>query len=264
MSAVSIEKQNGNIAVVTFAKEPVNTMDIAFWRDLLAAFETLEADKDVRAIIFQSGLKRNVFTAGLDIKELYAPNTNKERLTEFWTTLSTTLAKIYGSSKPTAAAIRGACPAGGCGLALCCDYRVITKDGSMGLNEVQLGIPVPKFWIELFENSVGHRQAEKLLLSGDMPSSPQLLQLGMVDKVVETSEETLPAALKEVTRWLKFPDSGRALTKAVLRDSLAERWQKGIAEEAGLVWTAISDPKTVASLTKVLQRLGGKPQQSKL
>merc|ERR1719215_1394363 len=140
-------------------------MSLPFWKELLSVFESVEADKNVRAIIFQSGLKKNVFTAGLDIKELYAPNTSKERLIEFWTTLSTTLTKIYGCSKPTAASIRGACPAGGCGLALCCDYRVITKDGSMGLNEVQLGIPVPKFWIELFANTVGHRLAEKLLLS---------------------------------------------------------------------------------------------------
>ena len=33
----------------------------------------------VRGVIFASGLKRDVFTAGNDIKELYAPQTSKER-----------------------------------------------------------------------------------------------------------------------------------------------------------------------------------------
>lgn len=33
----------------------------------------------VRGIIFSSGLRRDVFTAGNDINELYAPLTSKER-----------------------------------------------------------------------------------------------------------------------------------------------------------------------------------------
>ena len=40
------------------------------------------------------------------------------------------------------AAIRGACPAGGCCLSLCCDFRIMTDFGHIGLNEVALGISV--------------------------------------------------------------------------------------------------------------------------
>lgn len=39
----------------------------------------------------------------------------------------------------TVAAVKGACPAGGTCLAMACDYRVLTKDASMGLNEVAIG-----------------------------------------------------------------------------------------------------------------------------
>ena len=67
---------------------------------------------------------------------------------EFWSTLTKTLTSIYSSRLATVAAINGACPAGGCVLAMCCDWRVITWDGSMGLNEVALGIPVPRNWCE--------------------------------------------------------------------------------------------------------------------
>merc|ERR1719379_3395470 len=101
-------------------------MDLTFWQELLAAFLECENDAKVRAIIFQSGLKKSVFTAGLDLKELYGPTTSKERLFQFWGTLSEAATKIYGSKKVTIAAINGACPAGGCLLALCCDYRIIT------------------------------------------------------------------------------------------------------------------------------------------
>lgn len=263
--AISVRKEAGGVAVLTLAKEPVNTMDLGFWQELLVAFEALEADAEVRAVIFQSGLKKNVFTAGLDIKELYAPNTSKERLTEFWATLSKVLTKVYATPMVTAAAIKGACPAGGCCLALCCDYRVITKDGSMGLNEVQLGICVPDYWVELFAACAGQRQAELLLQRGDIVPSERLLELSMVDAIVDGAEQVLPAALAEVARWLKSPDSGRIETKELLRGPLAERWLKGGEKEAAHVWRTVSSPGAVATLGKVLDKLsGGKKPMSKL
>lgn len=43
----------------------------------------------------------------------------------------------------------GACPAGGCCMALACDLRFMTENGAIGLNEVALGIPVPDYWAQL-------------------------------------------------------------------------------------------------------------------
>jgi len=255
-AAISVAKEGG-VAVVTLAKEPVNTMDLNFWKELLSVMESLEADKEVRGVVFQSGLKKSVFTAGLDIKELYAPATTRERQLEFWTTLSKALIKIYSTPMVTAAAIKGACPAGGCCLAMCCDYRVITEDGSMGLNESQLGIPVPPYWIELFASIVGNHQAELLLEPGDLVPAPRLVPLGLADALVSSPEEVLPAAVKEVRRWLKCPDGGRVATKKVLRGPFTERWTAGIREEADITWGNTTDPLAIASLAKVLERLSG-------
>jgi len=44
-----------------------------------------------------------VFSAGLDILEMYKPK--PERVTAFWTTLQDTWLKLFGSSYPTVAAI---------------------------------------------------------------------------------------------------------------------------------------------------------------
>jgi len=263
-SVISVERQAGGVAVLTMTKEPVNTMDLSLWQELLTAFESLEADPEVRAVIFRSGLKRSVFTAGLDINELYAPSTSKEQLFNFWDVISQTLTKIYTSPMVTAAAINGTCPAGGCILALCCDIRIITADGSLGLNEVQLGIPVPIFWTELFVSVAGQRQAEKLLQLGEMTPSARLLELSMVDAVVDAADKVLPATLETVRQWIKFPDPGRIATKKALRGPLGDRWVAGIPQEATEVWKSCSDPQTVASLGKVLERLSGGKKASKL
>jgi Enoyl-CoA hydratase/isomerase len=86
-----------------------------------------------------------------------------QRYGEFWVLQNTFAARLYRSPLVTVAAIRGACPAAGCGIALCCDFRFMTDSGSIGLNEVALGIPVPLYWARAMERVVGPGAADKLL-----------------------------------------------------------------------------------------------------
>src|SRR5436305_9397738 len=64
------------LAIISLHHEPVNSMNTAFWKTLLRTLSELEANPKVRGIIFTSTLKRNVFTAGDDLAELYAPLTS--------------------------------------------------------------------------------------------------------------------------------------------------------------------------------------------
>ena len=49
------------------------------------------------------------------------------RYRDFWVTSNVFLARLYCSPLVTVAAIKGACPAGGCCLSLCCDMRIMTE-----------------------------------------------------------------------------------------------------------------------------------------
>lgn len=51
----------------------------------------------MRGVIFTSGLQRDVFTAGNDLAELYAPLTSEERYTRFWLVSTTFLARLLRS-----------------------------------------------------------------------------------------------------------------------------------------------------------------------
>ena len=65
------------------------------------------------------------------------------RYREFWVVSNQFLARLYRTPLLTLAAIRGACPAGGCCMALCCDLRfMVDGPGHIGLNEVR----VPEHW----------------------------------------------------------------------------------------------------------------------
>ena len=50
--------------------------------------------EQVHGVIFASGLRRSVFTAGNDIAELYAPKTTWKRYREFWLTQTTFLSRL--------------------------------------------------------------------------------------------------------------------------------------------------------------------------
>lgn len=66
-------------AIIWMQREPVNTMDTAMWEELSQALTLVESNPKMQAVAFMSGIVKDVFTAGNDIQELYAPNTSKDR-----------------------------------------------------------------------------------------------------------------------------------------------------------------------------------------
>lgn len=254
---VSVVLKDG-YAVLSMQKEPVNSMNLAMWEALEKALFTLEADPHVRGLIITTGLKRDVFTAGNDMMELYAPRTTAERYGNFWVTSNRFLQKLHLSRLATIAAIRGACPAGGCMIAMCCDHRVMTTTGTMGLNEVQLGIPVPKFWAMLMAKLIGTKAADKLLLTGKLVAPAEAKVLGLVDQLVEKGE-LLGAAEKVMQMLVKLPPSAVKVTKASLRGDFVAEWIKYCEDEHKGAWAFLNQPDTMRVLEWAMQKISGKP-----
>lgn len=225
----------------------------------------------IEGVVFYSDLKRDLFTAGNDLEELYAPGTSLERYKRFWKACNGCLARILISPLVTISAIRGQCPAGGlfcflfwsffvslgCMLSLCCDYRVMTDFGKIGLNEVGLGIPVPPFWGELFGLTIGFGKARDLLLSGTMVSSQNALELGLIHERC-TMETLLSKADTKMAKLLKLPLAGRSATKFQMFKSFVDRWVTSLDEEAEWAFEFLSRPKNVKFLGNIMRQLSSK------
>lgn len=67
---IDVERKQ-RYAIIKLQREPVNTMNLKFWELLTAALDDLEADPDVDGVIIASGLKRDVFTAGVPSNSSY-------------------------------------------------------------------------------------------------------------------------------------------------------------------------------------------------
>lgn len=171
MPQIIFKDLKGSFAILTIKREPVNSMNLDLWEQLLASLDECEKDGKIRGIIITSGLQKSLFTAGNDLMELFAPKTSKERYIKFWKISNLCLAKIYASPLITVAAIDGYCPAGGTCLAMCCDFRVASESVVMGLNEVALGISVPFMWTKLMATLVGVGRMDKLVQNAQMVPS---------------------------------------------------------------------------------------------
>jgi len=250
-------RANGAVAIVWLESEPVNSMTLELWSALADALTSLENDSTVEGVIFASGLKRAVFTAGNDIGELYAPRTTKKRYRAFWMSQTRFLSRLLKTRLATVCAIRGACPAGGCVVALCCDYRVQTTVGTFGLNEVALGIAVPKYWAELFLDRCNDRvKGEYLLQIGSLLRPNESKALGLIDEVV--GEGALMAAAESaMERFLKHPAIARATTKDTIRAPFSAKWLAYGEEEARGGWKMLNEPRVIKALGGVLMRLSG-------
>ncbi|KAL7527667.1 hypothetical protein ACHAWF_002266 [Thalassiosira exigua] len=143
--------------------------------------------------------------SGLDVSELVSPD--EDRLPKFWNSLQQVYIDLYGSRLATVAAIQGHAPAGGCFLALACDYRVMVSGGinrqtkrkhvpTIGFNETQLGIAAPPWMGQMMVRTIGFRRAELALALGSLYPPDQALEVGLVDAVVDDAE-----ALEPLSTW---------------------------------------------------------------
>ena len=155
---VGVDSLTG-VATLTMNRPPVNSLSLDMCSEISAAVKAAEADSGTNALVLQSSSNK-IFSAGLDIKEMHHPDPS--RLASFWRSVQQVFLDVYGSRLATVAAIEAHSPAGGCLLAMSCDYRVMADDDKfkIGLNETNLGIAAPYWLGELLVRTIGFREAE--------------------------------------------------------------------------------------------------------
>lgn len=238
-------------ATVTLNRPPVNSLNL----ELLTAFsETLDdlQNNKSRGMILTSSSK-SVFSAGLDIMEMYKPK--QDRMKQFWSTLQDVWFKLYGSPFPTVAVINGHSPAGGCLLAMCCEYRVMLPKFSIGLNETQLGIVAPTWFQATMRNTLSRRDAELALTLGTLFSTEEALKVGLIDEVAASKEEGIAKANAFLDRFKKISPQARSMTKQALRSKDIMELEDNRSQDVDLFVFAVTQPKVQKGLEVYLEAL---------
>jgi enoyl-CoA hydratase/carnithine racemase len=216
MSALIEVQRNGQMAVVRMTRPPANAINGEMCRTLLATIDELEADEKVAGVVLAG--REGMYSAGLDVIELYG--LDAADMEAFWAQFTEVFLRIFGSSLVWVAAIEGHAPAGGCVLALACDHRVMAQGRyKIGLNEVAIGLAVPRWLSRVHASIVGRRRSERLLQLGHMLRPDEALAAGLVDDVVDQGK-VLEQCRAELETRLSVPQVARHTTKMSMRREL--------------------------------------------
>jgi enoyl-CoA hydratase/carnithine racemase len=255
--SIQHHRHDGDIVELRMDRAPVNALDPALCSALKSAIDEAVAS-GARGLVLSGNEK--VFSAGLDVPFLLSLGEDRAALMAAWEGFFEAARALAASPVPVVAAIAGHAPAGGCVLALCCDYRVmgVSSDAAkplrIGLNETQVGLVAPEGIQHLMGRVVGPHRAELLLVTGELVDSQRAHAIGLVDELA-APEHVGARAVAWLQALLQLPRQPVLQTRAIARaDVIAalapERIQLGRFIDA---WTA---PDTQAGLRALVARLG--------
>lgn len=232
-----------------------NPMNAALVGELRQAIAEAKTSADCRGLVLAG--QPGFFSVGLDVIELYGYN--EAEILAFWTDFMQLLEDLLAFPKPLVAAITGHSPAGGCVLAIGCDYRVMASGKfTIGLNEIPVGIMLPEAIFEVYRFWLGDRLAYQFLMEGKLLSPEQAHQVGLVDEVAEL-EAVLPQAEAKLKSYLSFEPNTWQKSKKNLRRGLLARLQGSENKEAGIRqalehWWSPEARQVMGMLVKRLQK----------
>ena len=232
-------------------RPPANALNRELVEHLLAALESTRMD-GAHAIILTG--RPGMFSGGLDVPELLGQG--RRQVEAFWSLFFSLNRQLAGSPVPVIAAISGHAPAGGAVLTLQCDWRIgVTGNFRIGLNEVQVGLPVPSTILLSLEQLVGSRVARRLATRGELLLMDAAAAIGLVDELV-APDALLGTALERAKELLALPPVAMNTTRLAAKARLIEAMSSSGDTAAATAWWFSAE--TQAEMRKLVARLAKK------
>lgn len=206
------------IATITLNRpEALNSLDPESLTELNAAFQTANADQDVRVVIL-TGAGEKAFCTGSDLKKTMPP---KESFAELTFGRPKWLYPFAGMEidKPMLCAVNGYALAGGMELALACDIRIASTNAQFGQSEVCIGSIPAAGGTQRLPRMIGMSDAMLMMLTGNRIDAEEALRIGLVSRLVAPGE--LMSVAREIASKIaeNAPLAVRAV-KRLVRDGL--------------------------------------------
>jgi 3-hydroxyacyl-CoA dehydrogenase/enoyl-CoA hydratase/3-hydroxybutyryl-CoA epimerase len=183
-----------------------NVMNEHYAESMHNAVERLVAEKDsITGVVITSAKK--TFFAGGDLKSMISRGPRTPGGLRHGRGVKRDLRALEKLGKPVVAAINGAALGGGLEIALACHHRIAAdaKGSQIGLPEVTLGLLPGGGGVTRTVRMFGIQKAFMEVLSQGTRFKPaKAKEIGLVDEVLPTVEELVPAA----KAWIKAnPDA---------------------------------------------------------
>lgn len=211
-----LDERDAGLLVVTLNRPEVrNALNTRMGIELGEVFVPLEFDPGKWRCIVVTGAGDKAFCAGGDLKERNGMSDADWRAQH--AIFERAYYAIMACPVPVIAAVNGAAFAGGCELALACDFVYCSTEARFALTETTLGIMPGCGGTQNLPRALGERRAKELILSGKPFSAQEALDWGMVNQVLAVGQ-LMPAVLEIAGKIAgNAPISVRQAKKAIHR-----------------------------------------------
>lgn len=174
---------DGPVALIRLNRpEVLNALSTPLVSAIADAFEAIEADDAIRAVVITGGEK--AFSAGADISEFVDAGPVDLIMGPRFKAWD----RVRRFSKPTIAAVDGYAMGGGCELVMICDIAVASDTAVFGLPETTIGVVPGAGGTQRAIRTLGKPLAMEMILAGRRLKAEEALQHGLVTKVVPREE----------------------------------------------------------------------------
>jgi enoyl-CoA hydratase len=173
--------ENGIFTITINRPDKMNSLNSTVISDLRSAMQTVNDTVAIKGVII-TGSGSKAFVAGADIAEFanFASQQGKLMASNGHAVFN----MIENCSKPVIAAVNGFALGGGCELAMSCHMRIASENAKFGQPEVNLGIIPGYGGTQRFIQYIGKGKALELMMTTDMISANDAMNLGLVNHVV--------------------------------------------------------------------------------
>lgn len=241
-----------DLAVLRLDHGKANALDLELFDALVARLDEIAAS-DASAVVL-TGTGRT-FSAGVELFRVV--DGGAEYLDAFLPALDRVVERLLSFPRPVVAAVNGHAIAGGCLLAMACDWRIgVHGGGKIGVPELLVGVPFPSLPFALLQATVPGPLVSRLVYRGHLLTLEEAAAAGMLHELAAADE--LAAVAARVARELgRLPRAAFALTKELERAPLLAAWRAGQVHDPRIraLW---SDPATLAAIRTYLERTLGR------
>jgi len=191
---------DGAIARVTMNRPAeLNTMNKAFWVELIEVFKAIDADTSVRAVIIASTGKH--FTAGLDLGWAGATGGDagdlgraREAFRRHVKDMQETFNVVDRCRVPVIAVVQGGCIGGGVDFVTACDMRIGTENCFFTVQEVNIAIVADVGTLQRIPHLLPQGLVRELAFTGRRFPAAEAKHWGFLNRVEADQAAALAAA----------------------------------------------------------------------
>lgn len=237
------------VAWVTFDHPPVNIQGIPMLDDLTRLAESLESDRSIKVVVFQSALPE-VFVAHADtnfLKDMSINAVSREEVNLLY--LQTTLERISKLPQATIAKIEGFARGGGHEFALACDMRFAARGKAKFMQmEVGMGILPCGGGASRMARQAGLGRALEIILSARDFDADEAETYGTINKALNANEIG-PYVEALANRIAHFPSESINACKQAVYASIDMPIEEALKEEAYWLYQATSQTPAIKRFT---------------